>query len=525
MDNRHSELDRKNISSFAADQSRASLKSISLTRGEIRGLSNFRIEFSYPLSAVAGRNGSGKSTVLALASCAFHARPKDWFLQGRRLPYYRFSDFFVQTKDEVPVEGVTIGYEILYDNWKPTDAMPKGKGLGFQKRVKSPGGKWNDYDTRVKRPVAFFGIDRVVPPSEKSVLKNQKKYFSVGAARKSDIEESARKSVSRVLGIDYEDFEIRGAGVHKLPLVKRKGIKYSGFNMGAGEQALFGMFSVIHSPGKPTLFVIDEIELGLHEAAQRNLIHELKRISHELRHQFIFTTHSAAVLESLPPEARFFLERTESGTKVVEGVSPAFAAGRLADKETAELNIYVEDVSAKQLIISALTNDVRRRVRVIEVGSHSAVISQIAAKFVDRRHEKTKSIAFLDGDQRSAFQSHRSRFLGLVDQRHKSAAAQWFDEKIGFLPSELMPERFVVSLIRENHIAEFCRAFGIENELEASTILDKSLVRGDHSEIYWMSEDLFLPEDQVWQLLCAIVSKDSSAYFDEIRRKILDSLD
>ncbi len=37
MENRHSEIDRKNIKAFANDETRASLKSISLATGEIRG--------------------------------------------------------------------------------------------------------------------------------------------------------------------------------------------------------------------------------------------------------------------------------------------------------------------------------------------------------------------------------------------------------------------------------------------------------------------------------------------------------
>ena len=436
------------------------------------------------------------------------------------MPYYRFSDFFVQTQDEVPVEGVNINYGILHDKWKITEEIPTGKGLAYQKRIKNRGGKWNDYDTRVKRSVGFFGIDRVVPPSERSVLKNQKNYFSAQASKKSDIEESTRKSVSRVLGVDYEDFEIRGSGSHKLPLVKRKGVHYSGFNMGAGEQALFVLFYAIHSPSKSTLFVIDEIELGLHEAAQRGLIVELKKLAYELGHQFIFTTHSSAVLESLPPEGRFFLESTNTGTKVISGVSPAFAAGRLAEKDTDEIVVYVEDVNAKQLVISSMTNDMRRRVRVVEVGSHSAVISQMAAKFVDRKHDKTVSLAFLDGDQRAAVQSHKSRFSGLVDQRNVATAKEWFDARVGFLPSESMPERFVVSHLRDGHIGAFCEAFGIEDELEATAVLDKALVRGDHSEIHWMSEDLFLPVEQIWQILCTVVSRESPEILQDVRERV-----
>ncbi|HZX78198.1 ATP-binding protein [Lysobacter sp.] len=519
-----SDLDKKNLAAFEKDHSRRSLVGISLVVGKIRGLSNFRLQLSYPLTAIAGRNGSGKSTVLAMAACAYHADPKGWRLPGRALPYYRFSDFFVQTQGEVPVEGVSIKYTFRSDNWRISEEHPEGKGLGDQYRHKSSGGKWNDYDTRMRRQVAFFGIDRVVPPSEKSVLKNQKNYFSAASANKSSIEDATRKSVGRVLGIAYEDFELRGAGAHKLAHVKRKGYQYSGFNMGAGEQALFGLFWAVHSAGKSTLFVIDEIELGLHEAAQRMLLNELKNISFSAGHQFIFTTHSPTVLESLPPEGRFYLDGSANGTQITEGISPAFAAGRMSERASTELVLYVEDASARQLLLSAFNSELRRRVQLIEVGSNSAVVSHANSRFIDRAHSSKMSLFVMDGDQRSALTSHRTAFLKRVDPKHKQAAAEWIDARIAFLPSDMAPERFVASLIRDHHIDAFRVAFGIEREDEAHEILDKALVRGGHSEIHWISEDLCLPPDQVWQGMCQIVANELPSVFEEIIVKVRNLL-
>lgn len=514
-----SELDKRNLAAFQGDFSRRSLVGISLRVGQIRGLSNLSIKFSYPLSAIAGRNGSGKSTVLALAACAYHNDARGWRLPGRPVSYYRFSDFFVQTQDEVPVEGVSIHYQIRFDRWKPDESMPDGRGDGWQVRRKNKGGKWNDYDTRLKRPVAFFGIDRVVPPSEKSVLKNQRRYFSGASAKKSTIEEAARLSVGRILGVDYKDFELRGFGQHRLPHVKVGTHQYSGFNMGAGEQALFALFSAVHSAVRSTLFVIDEIELGLHEAAQRMLIEELKRIAYTQGHQFIFTTHSPTVLECLPPEGRFFLERSTSGTHVIDGISPAFAAGRMAERKSKELVIYVEDQSAKQLLVSVLDANRRRRIDVVEVGSNSAVVSQANARFIDRGVDERAVLFVLHGDQRAALAAHRSTFLRRVDAKWRASAAEWFDERIAFLPSDLAPERFVVSVLREQHLERLADTLGLDPE-EVGGILDKALVRGGHSEIHWIAEDLCLPQEQVWVAMCQVLVSEDSATFGVLLAKI-----
>jgi len=518
MTYRQSEIDRKNLASFASDATRASLKAIHLNKGSIRGLSKFRIDFTYPLSAISGRNGSGKSTVLALAACAYHGLPEGWRLASRTLPYYRFSDFIFQTHDEVPVDGVTIRYGIHYDNWTPDEATPGGRGLGFQTRSKNKGGKWNDYASRVDRPVAYFGIDRVVPPSERPIKSHGRRLLR--NSQKQDIHEATKNSVSKVLGMPYADLELRGGGAYKLPIVKVNGNQYSGFNMGAGEQALFGLFSAIHSAPRGALFVIDEIELGLHEAAQKQLIEQLKQIAFSSAHQFVFTTHSPTVLGAVPPEGRFFLDKGSTGTRVITGISPAFAAGRMSDKPNPELVIYVEDERARDLLLSTLRHENRRRVRVVEIGSHSAVVTQLAAKFADKEFSDCDVMGVLDGDQRPAIQTHVAGFSGRVDQRVRDEASRWLTERLEFLPTELPPERYVVSKIRNEHLASFVQRFQMESEDEALEMLDKALVRGAHSEIYWLSEDLAYPSRQVWIDLCSIVASESASEFEALNAMV-----
>lgn len=513
----HSDIDRRNIERFSADATRRSLKSIELRSGSIRALSNLNINFKYPLSAISGRNGSGKSTVLALAACAFHGASNEWRLPNRSLPYYRFSDFFFQAHGEVPVDGVRIRYAIHYDKWKPTDSFPEGKGIGHQERWKNRGGKWNDYASRAYRPVAYFGIDRVVPPSERGTIVNQRRYF-VSPNKKSQVEDSARESVSRVLGIKYTDLELRGFGSYKLPLVSKKEGKYSGFNMGAGEQALFALFLAVHSAPKASLFVIDELELGLHEAAQRQLIHELKDISLTGAHQFIFTTHSPAILGALPPEGRFFIENTSTGTHVIEGVSPSFAAGRLAGQPSEELCIYVEDSCAQALVASYLAISERRRVRLREVGSNSAVVTQMAARFIDGP-SSSDVICVLDGDQRAAAGAHLSRFLGLVPQRRRQEAEEWFAVRLCFLPSDMPPERYVISHIRDQFPSAFSEAFGID-ATDAQQSIDRALLMGDHSELYWLSQDLHIDEEDIWRELCRILQINDPNALSEVTSRL-----
>lgn len=293
MKYRYSQIDLDNLKWFANDMSKATLTEIDISKGHIRGLSNFHIKFDYPISVIAGKNGSGKSTVLALAACAFHNKPKGFKLLERKTSYYTYSDFFIQTSEEVPPDGIEVFYRFRHDNWRKTKTNPKGAGNLYQKRAKKKGGKWTNYSNRVKRNVVFLGIQRVVPHSEKSVSKSYRTYFTTTVA--DGWEDDVRKVVGSILGSVYDAYWVKTHGRYRMPLVATKGNVYSGFNMGAGENALFEIFTTIYASPPGALLVIDEIGLGLHEKAQKKLIQELKKICKEKKVQVVCTTHSPAI--------------------------------------------------------------------------------------------------------------------------------------------------------------------------------------------------------------------------------------
>jgi predicted ATP-binding protein involved in virulence len=118
MKYRESQKDKNLRQWFTKDFSRALLRRIILKEGTLRGLNALDISFDYPIVAIAGKNGAGKSTILALACCAFHNNPGGFKLTKRKNPYYTFSDHFIQFQDEVPPAGIEIQYFIAHNNWK-----------------------------------------------------------------------------------------------------------------------------------------------------------------------------------------------------------------------------------------------------------------------------------------------------------------------------------------------------------------------------------------------------------------------
>ncbi|OPY76060.1 MAG: hypothetical protein A4E65_03291 [Syntrophorhabdus sp. PtaU1.Bin153] len=522
MDYKYSQVDKANLLWFPNDKTRATLLRMELQEGQLRGLNRFEMEFKYPVSVIAGKNGCGKSTILALGACGYHNNKDGFKLASRKFPYYTFSDFFLQTDEEVPPEGIRIGYHILFDRWKKTQDLPDGVGVGHQARIKKKGGKWNKYSRRVRRDVVFFGIERVVPHSEKSVSRSYRRAFA--ETDRQGWEGSVRKVVSKILGSSYDAFWHKEYGKYHLPMVKAHDTTYSGFNMGAGENALFEIFSTIFAWPKGTLVIIDEIELGLHEEAQTRLIAEMKEVCNERHIQVICTTHSMSIIKSVPPEARFFVERFEDKTVVTPGISPSFAGGKLAGENSNELDIFVEDGRAKNIVQSFLSHDIRTRVNVLPIGSAAAVVRQLAARYKDIK--KGECLGILDGDKSTKLGQHHGLFIReLESPKNETLAREWINERLVALPGDSWPESWLLSQCEETADDQLADQLSTTKERLGEAI-KKANLAGKHDELYALSHELGHDEngDFVCQTLCRHVAIKRPESFDHLRACIRNLL-
>ncbi|MFN9558116.1 MAG: ATP-dependent nuclease, partial [Dolichospermum sp.] len=499
----YSDLDNKNSKWFINDTTRATLLSIELRKGQIRGLENVTIDFHYPITAIAGRNGSGKTTVLALAACAFHNNDKGFKLPGRTNSYYTFPDFFIQIEEEEEeLSDIKIYYKILCNNWKPTKDNPETARAGWQLRSKKAGGKWNNYSSRVHRTVIFLGIERMVPHAERKVSKNYRGKFK--PITEHGWENQVRDIVGRILGNQYTNFSYKEHTTYRLPLVaKGKQNIYSGFNMGAGEHSLFELFSTLNQCPKGSLILIDEIELGLHGKAQESLIKELKNICEERKVQIICTTHSSSILECLPPEGRIFIERMGSKTIITSGISSVYATGKLSERLNSELDILVEDQAAKLILETVLNKELRSRTEILPIGSSAAVMKHLAARYKETLHKTNKVaeiVVFLDGDRSSeGHKNHHIKiFLDALEEKTlKENAKIWVENRLMFIPGKEWPELWITKPTNKTPYYErFLRELEMSNE-EVDHLLDLAVMAGKHKELYTAAKYLSLDEKVV----------------------------
>jgi predicted ATPase len=515
---RKSSIDKKNADWFKKDHSKATLASIALTKGSIRGISACKLDFEYPISAIAGTNGSGKSTLLAMAACAFHNNTKGYTPPLRTQTYYTFKDFFIQSDDETPVQGVEIRYGIRHNAWRGKNK----ERLGFQVRTKRKGGRWNDYNTRVKRNVIYFGVQRVVPHFERSVHKSYRSRFKPGNLPE-ETKQKIAKIAGRIIGKPYSSFDSYEHGKYSLPRVTSSGISYSGFNMGAGESAVFEILTALFQAGPGSLVVVDEIELGLHEKAQIRLIEQLKKLCLELSCQIICSTHSHAVLSGLPPEARFFIENVGSSTLVTNGISADFACGKMGKPNAEELDIFVEDGNAATMVEQMLQLSVRKRCKIHAIGSHTAVLRQLTSRYLEK---VDNSICILDGDQSGNFEKATKKVVDGSEastEEAKKKVSDWAKLRILFLPGETWPEKWLletsINALQDDLLGDpsgTAKMWGLTGDGELLSILQEASLADKHNEFFELAERVQLDVDRVREDVCRLALAMAPSEFSEL---------
>lgn len=489
----YSQLDKDNRNWFTNDTSINTLCDIRLLQGKIRGLYPCSVTFEYPITAIAGRNGSGKSTILAIACCAYHNRPNGYTPFDRSKNYYTFSDFFVSTYDEEKPEGLDIvyGFRVEFRN-----RAGQIKTYGVQRRRKRLGGKWNDYNRRVPRNVIFFGIQRIVPPSERKTERSYSSKFK-STSLNDNMKQRILEIAGRIMGKKYSSLDLRKVDQRRLFVVDYQTRHYSGFNMGAGENAVFSILIELFLAGNGSLIVIDEIELGLHAEAQKRLIAELKQLCKEFHCQIICSTHSSHIIDALPPEGRKFIETYDKKSVIITGISSKYAMGMLSGVKTNELVILVEDEVGETVLREILTSSIRNRVKICPIGSDQAVLRQLAAHF---REKDCSCIAFLDGDKHAQQRDAKLKVKNHLERRYNNMTETEFDEwlcnHLSYLPGSECPEKWLLHMLNTEIIGSLATVLHIDTDT-LQTIIEQAVCMPTHQEMHYISEKTGLQESQI----------------------------
>jgi ABC-type branched-subunit amino acid transport system ATPase component len=351
----------------------------------VRGWDGQKIPFSFPIVAMVGENGSGKSTVLQCAASVYRppgtVGPEEtWFA----------SDFFPKTIWE-DVKGAEIGFEFREGVRTKSDTIRK------------PGERWRGNPNRPQRGVTYIDLRRVQPIAARvGYSKLVKDALREVSAIPFDKERLAR--LSQIMGWQFESARMALTDAHAsrlVPVFSQQGLTYSGYNAGAGQTTIAEFLRVDQE--QYSLVLIDEIETSLHPRAQRRLIRDLAEICREREIQIILSTHSPYVLAELPLDARIYLLQGKSGRHVMTGVSPEFAMTKMDEYPHPECEIYVEDDRAQTLLREIIVAHVKGLIeRCLMIPYGAASMGRALGIMVAQERFPRPSCVFLDGDQSEA---------------------------------------------------------------------------------------------------------------------------
>lgn len=349
---------------------------------KVRGFNGEPVSFDFPVTAVIGPNGGGKTTVLGAAACAYKmTAPRTFFAKSGK-----YDD---------GMQDWSIEYELVDKKLSAKDTIRRT--ASFKNR------KWNR--DSIDRNVIVFGVSRTVPANERrELVRCGSGSFSVPDKNITDFSDVVRTSVARILDKDvtgFKELRISSSGsVTLLTGMTKGGTGYSEFHFGAGESSIIRMVAAIEAAEEQSLVLIEEIENGLHPVATIRLVEYLILAAERKNIQVIFTTHSNEALQVLPAKAVWVANKD----RIFQGKLDIGSLRAITGHIETTAVVFVEDAFAKNWIEAIL-----RQIEVFPIDHVEvhAMAGDGTAVAMNKYHNddpatKTPSICIIDGDSKQS---------------------------------------------------------------------------------------------------------------------------
>lgn len=392
--------DRERLSARFRDENRYANFGECITAVKIIGCRGVTcdIEFEYPVTAITGMNGVGKSTIGQLLLCAYRE------VDGSGYKRHYVGQFFPKSFADETLFDDNANVEFIYQS----NEMFGKKSRAISRRSS----RWHGYSQQPDRTSIF------IEPSTYSPM-HVHKYATISIKNDFNTKkvkvENVRTWASRITGIAYDDIftqKIFGQFLNDdLGIAYACGKTYSEKNMGLGEIRVIKIVRLLETCPEKSLIVLDEPETGLHVSAQHEFTKYLISVSCRRGHQIFFSTHSPNMIEGLPTEGRKLLYRQGGHVRLYNRISSIHIRNALSDTKDGFLVICVEDDFANMLlreIIMRYDSNLSLRIKIYEIGDARAVRSTVGLL---NRLEVT-SIGVVDGDQNDSKKDSIHRLPG-----------------------------------------------------------------------------------------------------------------
>jgi len=414
-----------------------------LTIRDLRGIKHLNIDFKFPVSVIAGANASGKSTVLFACACAYH-------VPDTSNPSYTPATVFPNLRTEqagIPKdEEVATAFEFYYLARGEKKAMRWARGKSWNRSFMGEKG-----GAQPSRALYLRTLANLTSPSEvRSVLQIAKSEVATNAIT-SDLLAFAQ----RILPMRYQEIQMISKGDKDLLFAVREqeGAHYSEFHMSAGERAILRIskdISQLHN----ALILIDEIEAGLHPFMQQMVMLELQRLALRNDLQIIVTSHSPVILDSVPVEAKIFLERTADNVEVKSPYKDIFQKA-FYGQSLEKVSILCEDEVAEALLLGVL-DELNPKLGLtpddVKVGRDTGKDSFAQHIEAIAKFEQLDNFIFvLDGDAKS------------LDAKLREMGSRFGKTVIPLYLPGAVPEEWAWRVLQQ-HLSEYAQLVGLDEK-------------------------------------------------------------
>ena len=410
----------------------------------LRGLENIELSFcdnpnetsvsginKKYITGIFGMNGSGKTTLLQTILCLY--RPKYYRKDNKNEVFKgatwntKMSRFFKH------IDGNFWGNSKFYAIYEHD--LLKGNTRTFAtKKVpfsKTTTGKkeWKPQQPqKFNRDIFYIPIQTSVPDIE--YIAKDKSYVSYRFASEGQLSPDILLAAHTITNIDYHIVEVgTTAGFPSYRVTKMVNgapFSYHSFNMGAGEQRLFRILDILYNAPEYSLIAIDELDMTLHSAALRELIHVIDIKAREKHFQVFFTSHRPELMDM--PEVHSYYIMHRGGQTLCLDNPTADCYEELSGEPNKPFIIYLEDKFSKTITSKVLSDlNLIQRSSIMSVGTyHNCIVMLYAA--ITQVHEKEIKSNPIDADARTA--NIITDYVAILDGDISSALLQSEIDKV-----------------------------------------------------------------------------------------------
>lgn len=406
-----------------------------------RHIPHLKIDFNHPISVISGTNRSGKTTLLMALACS-HTNFMRRNPNNGNLERNTWSSLMKFTNHDKQKNDWT--YFITYRKGTKTEKPKRGQRKALTNKWNGIGKKESQFDFR---QVIFIDLDRILPAR----FYNAKVYNEAKKSSLDNLSNELTIKLEQYLSYILEqNFKISTmAKVNDKDVFKYiNSFEYSSFNTATGEDVLTRIIIDILEAEKKSLILIDEVEMGLHPKIQRRLMDVIRDISKNDQKQFILTSHSSTILDSVTSESRIFIEKDHDDEyKIIKNISVSAALSKMDAKSFPLLDLYCEDNIAKEIIKKGIVYCTKKfnivkldtLINIIPLGTANKVFNNFICHKETYQFKKIKTgyACILDGDMKYKM-SDKKLLYPEQDNLH-------------FIFSDKSPEKFLTKIYLDFH--------------------------------------------------------------------------